>query len=269
MNVDPSGSNSNAEDLTRKVKALFRYRHIPELLSMSEIQEAGRLRDKLIALQLSIYHLDHYLETNWDMDKGALDEYWNAIYASLLKLGIMGGKAIDWCSEIRQYQAHELNMRKGRWPVQIDFRQLYYYKSCDVRLIRRIIYADATTIESNIPFDDWVYYDFITEINDDVDDVFEDMETINGNRFLVSILQRGKEETRNEFMQEIAALEKEMADHFGKRVKTPGQQALLTWSKIRFVETRDLLEMQLHRIQPKMLEKALIRPYLEQDQHKL
>lgn len=267
MNVHPSGSTSNPEELTRKVKALFRYRHIPDLLSMSRIQDARGFRDKLISLQLSIYHLDHYLETNWEMDKDALDGFWNAIYASLLKLGIMGGKAIDWCSEIRQYQAHELNMRKGRWPVQLDFRQLYYYKSCDVRLIRRIIYEEAPSIGSGIPFDDWVYYDFITEINDDIEDVFEDMETINGNRFLISILMLGKEGTGQEFFREIDALEKEMKDHFGKRVMSPGLADLMAWSETRFNETRELLETRLHRIDPKALKEAAITPYLEQDKH--
>jgi hypothetical protein len=262
--TNPVG-DSGHKQLHSKVLELFRYRHIPELLSMSGLSDTAGLREKLVRLQLSIYALDQYLESNWEMDKEAMDAYWNGIYASLLQLGIMGGRAIDWCSEIRQYQAHELNMRKGRWPTQIDFRTLYYYKSCDVRLIRRIIYAEAPGIANSIPFDDWIYYDFITEINDDIDDVFEDMETINGNRFLISLILNGPQTTRGEFLRQMESLEHEMAASLEKKVCTEGQVALKVWSEVRFRETRQLLERQLGKADSVDLRKAFIFSFMDQD----
>lgn len=265
MNLHKQGNHSRQENFTSKITELFRYRHIPELLAMSGIADAGLLREKLVDLQLSIYALDQYLESNWKMEKDALDKYWNDIYASLLKLGIVGGHAIDWCSEIRQYQAHELNMRKGRWPTQIDFRQLYYYKSCDVRLIRRIIYAEAPGIEATIPFDDWIYYDFITEINDDIDDVFEDMDSINGNRFLISLILKGPAPTRTEFLREINALEHEMAAFFLKKEQTDGHLELPEWTKVRFQETRELLELHIQKAIREDLEGAVIYKYLDKN----
>lgn len=250
------------KELNQKVDELFRYRHIPELIKLSEMSEAVDFTALLKTLQIAIYYLDHHLESNWKIKKGDLKKYWNDIYDSMTAFGMFKKDAPELCKQIEKYQSHELNMRNGKWPTDYKFQFLYYYKSCDVKLIRRLIYRDQPALDKKIKETDWRFYDYVTEINDDVEDVFEDMYTINGNRFLISILQHGIEKTQKEFIDEIKLLKKQMNAHFKGKKRTPEMRQLIKWTNTRIEETIQLIKKQLSLKKVNTVSKAMIAQYL-------
>lgn len=187
--------------LEHKIKILFEYRKLPTLPSLSSLMVAEYNRDllfnKLEYLQKTIYHLDHALETMFDINQDLLNENWQAIYKALDSLGITEYK--EYCKEIYSYQKHELSIREGDSILDLPMEHFYYFKSCDVKLIRRIIYDAYPDLHDKIPLEEWKTFDLITEINDDVEDVFEDLGTINGNRYLLEIQKIGINKTTHNF----------------------------------------------------------------------
>lgn len=231
--------------LRNKIDELFVYRKIPFLLSFLEKKKEKELSDKLVMLQVSIYELDAYLESNWKLKEKALKKKWKFIFQSMADIGITGETAIDLLSHIRRYQKHEVQLRSGLMPMRMNMEYYYHYKSCDVRLMREIIYSQEETIENHIPIKAWRYFDIITEVNDDVEDVFEDQQTINGNMFLLSILQDGYPDTQRVF-------QKFLNDIYTKSQKTTYDGIkvadLSKWSRTNFLSTMELLEKNLELV---------------------
>lgn len=176
-----------------KIQLLFEYRKLPQLLKFVSEEKREELRKQLIQLQALIYELDTYLENHWQISDKQLERYWTAIRQQLIYIGYKEEELEDLCVEIRRYQHHELQLRKNKLPLELDLEYFYYFKSCDVKLIRNIIYKHSRGLEERFPINDWRLFDLVTEINDDVDDLYEDLETINGNAFLISLVENGKE----------------------------------------------------------------------------
>ena len=188
--------------LIKKIKALFAYREFDHLYQIGDIKNAKkeRLESDLIRLQQDIYYLDEYLENNWLLDPISIKSYWNHIHQSLSNLGVSANDYDDYSAHIYKYQLHEEQIRSDKDLLRLSMDYFYFYKSCDVKLLRRIIYDHAPKISKYYTLSDWRYFDFITEVNDDVDDLIEDMHTINGNRLQLCIDRSGVAYARSEFL---------------------------------------------------------------------
>jgi hypothetical protein len=121
----------------------------------------------------------------------------------LQKFGLTPYQQKSWCQEIRKYELRELKLRNKESPLIHSIEDLYYYKSCDIRLMRRLIYRADKSLKNIIGFSDWTEFDLITEVNDDVEDLFEDFEIFNGNRLLFSIYERGAKITNQIYAEFI------------------------------------------------------------------
>ncbi|HLF62231.1 MAG TPA: hypothetical protein VI603_00655 [Saprospiraceae bacterium] len=231
-----------AEGLTvsQKINELFAYRRIPELLNLAGIEKDSPFVARLYALQEVIYALDQYLETNWVVKKKELKKRWDEIYDALSAFGIRKKDYIMYTSDVERYERYELDLRKNKLPVNRSFETLYSCKSCDVKLIRTLIYRHAPDLKKKLREKEWEYYDLITEVNDDIQDVFEDCESWNGNRFLISVLVRGKGQTRRAYRDFLDKTGKEARKHF-KKNKEPYHAQLFKWTMERLQETEDLL----------------------------
>ncbi|MBK8700309.1 MAG: hypothetical protein IPN29_12575 [Saprospiraceae bacterium] len=202
--------------LLKKIEDLFEYRAFPELYRYSNA-EAGvihHLHQDLMALQKRIYHLDAYLETNWTLDPNELKRLWDEIYTGLIRFKIEEKEFAPYCRQIFKYQKHEVDLRYHKLPTRLDMEYFYFYKSCDVKLLRRILQEQLPSLKPLFSLADWRYFDLITEINDDVCDLEEDMHTINGNRVLISLNEIGKEATLEIFGQFIADIEGKSQQRF-------------------------------------------------------
>ena len=177
--------------LEQKIEALMEYRLFPLLFDESTLpkEEKRKFYDGLIDLQYAIYLLDAHLEANWEVNDQVLQSHWSNIKDKLNQLGIKQENAGAYLSHIKKYEKHELELRQGRSPLRFDLEYFYFYKSCDVKLLRRLIYEKMHLEKTCGALADWRYYDLITEVNDDVEDLMEDLQFINGNRFLISLLK--------------------------------------------------------------------------------
>ena len=173
--------------IMNKVHELFDYRLIPSMIDSCGLKSTDFL-DKLYHLQYVIFELDKYLEQNWELDEIELEKKWHTVetYLSTFDAERSVRKLM---SQLRVYESHEMNLRLGKRPENVDIRYFYYYKSCDVKLMRNLIIDKAIKNDVKLDFEaiDWVVFDWVTEMNDDVDDLEEDRETNNCNRLLFAL----------------------------------------------------------------------------------
>ncbi|MDQ3016221.1 MAG: hypothetical protein M3R25_05820 [Bacteroidota bacterium] len=235
-----------------KINTLFTYRRITDLLNASGLNQDKNFVGQLIDVQFQIYMLDAYLESQWALDKGEIKSLWKPIRASLTAMGYSKKKVDALVEEIVNYEGIERNCRKNRWPTKESMKKFYVTKSCDVRLIRHLIYQAHPALNDLYKEKSWMYYDIITEINDDVADVQEDINSFNGNRFLISILRKGTDKTRKEYMAYLTGITAKAADYFSARMDRGKNKQLASWIVARSRETAKLLETQTN---PKMLDK--------------
>ena len=220
------------QSLLAKIADLMDYRMLPDLIGLVENCQSKKeiLIKGLVDLQVAIYDLDHYLETNWVLSQTSLDQHWQPIYESLTALGVEQQHHQDFVSHILKYQKHEMQLRDLVLPTRFDMQYFYFYKSCDVKLLRRIIMMHYPQLAKMYSAADWRVFDLITEVDDDVEDVLEDRETINGNRYLISIWQYGFEKTQHDYLHFLEIVERMMMDRFG-RESTRYHSDLLGWSQ--------------------------------------
>ncbi len=235
-----------------KISMLFTYRRLTDLLKASGLDKNKKFVNDLIHVQFQIYMLDAYLESQWELKKKEIAILWKAIRESLSAMGYSKKKIDKMVGEIEEYEKIERNCRDNKWPTKESMKKFYTTKSCDVRLIRHLIYEADPKLEDMWKESSWKYYDLITEINDDVSDVQEDINTFNGNRFLISILRKGTDKTRKEYTEYLTHITSDAAEYFTERMDRGKNKQLAGWTGARSKETAKLLETQTD---PKMLDR--------------
>lgn len=231
--------------LREKIIKLFEYREMPALIKyQSEIWDAQFYED-LIQLQYDIYLLDHELETHWHVDLQVIEQRWVAIHQDLLRLGVPKSMVHDYSLHIYKYQKHELEIRSEKLPTRLSMEYFYYYKSCDVKLLRRLIYDRNPALARQISLGDWRLFDLVTEINDDVEDLQEDTTTINGNRFLISIMQYGKVAAASQFQEYLAKLSERNAR---KVYAAIADIDIKRWTAEQIALTADMIDAQISMV---------------------
>lgn len=235
-----------------KIKKLFAYRKITELLKASGLDKDKDFVANIINVQYHIYMLDGYLESQWPLDKKDIEKYWNAILVALESMGYSGKTVVPMVKEIEEYEKIERNMRKDKWPTKVAMDDFYRTKSCDVRLVRQLIYKTHPGLNDIWKEKAWRYYDIITEINDDISDILEDVNTFNGNRYLISILRKGAEKTHKEYYKFLESIVKKANKYFAEKADRGKNRQLAEWTADRGVQTLKLLDT---NISSKSLEK--------------
>jgi hypothetical protein len=255
----------NEQELLKKIIGLFEYRLFPTLISSTHDtpESISQFTQDLIALQTAIYYLDAHLEGNWVTDPSILKWHWDNIESKLHQFSLGATDTTSYLNHIRKYEKHELELRVGKTPLRFDMEYFYFYKSCDVKLLRRLIYEHYKLNPSWGQLADWRYYDLVTEVNDDVEDLFEDLDFINGNRFLISLILKGRAETKasfTEFLDQILAKSSE------KHQNHPNEwlRRLHDMTVVRIDETKALIEIQLEKISNGKLLTSQLVPYLNQ-----
>ena len=248
--------------MKKKIKALFEYRRIPKLIEDGNVKGKKSLYKKLIALQIAIYHLDGYLESNWKIKKTELNKHWKEIHKAMLECGIPKNKLAAYSKHILKYQSHELGLRDGKLPTRGSIEYFYYYKSCDVRLMRQIIYDLSENLDSRYTLPDWRYFDLITELNDDLEDVFEDLETINGNYALIARWELGKKESLKRISEFIDLIESKNKDRFKSRKSESKYKFIYKMTKEQIKATRKLMVKNMDKLKKKKISKATLFGHL-------
>lgn len=200
-------------DCTAKIRSLFDYRLFPALFEWvgEDYNADSDFVAELISLQEAIYMLDDKLESNWEIADSDLEQEWEYIRKNLQVIKGDSVDVEDYLKLIKNYQSRELALRMpDQSGFNNDFIEFYYTKSCDVKLIRRLIYEKYRDLYNFVPLEAWDSFDLITEINDDVVDLKEDLSSLNGNRLLYSIYKVGKYDTKEIFTKYLKDIERKI-----------------------------------------------------------
>lgn len=204
-------SEMRETDIVKKIGELFEYRGIHEL-AVRFGQIDSEYYDLLIELQYSIFLYDKYLEQHEFPESAHLAKLWVDIVKVMRTLGCSQEESVSLLSEIRTYARNELSMRHGILMSSLPISYFYYYKSCDVRLMRKLLLRKSDVKLSLLEDSTWYIFDWVTEVNDDVSDVIEDWDTYNGNRFLQSCHEIGYAPTSKEYLSFLKALRRKLDD---------------------------------------------------------
>jgi len=248
--------------MKKKIKKLFDYRGLPELMKVGKVKGKKKLYKRLLKLQISIYKLDEYLESNWKTYDRDLLSYWNCIHQCMLDCGVPKSKLPEYSKHILKYQKHELNLRISKLPIDGSIEYYYYYKSCDVRLMRQIIYDHSEQLEETYNMADWRYFDLITEVNDDAEDLEEDLNTINGNYILIASWFYGRKQAEKIMSQFIDVLKIKNDERYENRKSVSNYKLIHKQTNIQLEATRALLKKNLKMVSKKKIKKAKLFKYL-------
>lgn len=258
-------SHINREELRQKIRELFSYRMFPWLMEETEKSEAEKslFLDRLTDLQESIYFLDAQLESQWQINEKEKEIHWQHIIDQTKQCQTKTIDPVSVLQHIKKYEKHEIAIRTGHWPVRLSMTYFYFYKSCDVKLLRRLIY-DFGGLEKKLgSLASWRLFDFVTEVNDDITDVFEDLSFYNGNRFLIHLLMFGKKSTKNVFLSFLENLSAEIDMKRKQAKKSDAVEIILENSSIQTKETITLLKDRLNQLDLAQLSQAsVLTPYL-------
>lgn len=205
---------SDTKEVYEKIDELFAFRKLADLHTLYPVSEDfyAQLRD----LQYQIYLLDDYLESNWKLDPLEAKIHWDKMNTALYGLLKNEKQVYKWFKEIRKYEKYEMQCRTQKWPTGVSFIEFYTTKSCDVRLDRRLIYHFSPQLEQVWKEKSWLFFDQITEVHDDVEDIREDLPTYNANRFLVALLRNGIPDTLKEYRKGLRKIEKKAFAYFAR-----------------------------------------------------
>ncbi len=248
--------------MKKKIRTLFEYRELSKLMKDSKIKGKKALTKHLIQLQISIYKLDQYLESNWKIKKSELNKYWKEIHKDMLACGVPKSKLAEYSKHIQKYQSHELKLRSGKMPTEGSPEYYYYYKSCDVRLMRQIIYDRAKDLNTKYTLPDWRYFDLVTEVNDDVEDMFEDLETINGNYALIARWEFGKKESIKMIEEFLDYISEKNITRYEKRKSASNYKFIYKMTKKQIKITRELLYKNNNKLKKKEIKEAILFRHL-------
>ncbi len=254
---------SNEKEMNIKIRELFAYRRITNLFEKCGLKQSDSFPTHLVALQFQIYLLDAYLESTWALDKSKLAGYWENIKTALAPFELSEKAIKSLLREIRVYEHIEANCRIGKWPTEVPFKKFYTTKSCDVRLVRHLLYSSYPELNNYWEEDAWKYYDLITEINDDVGDVIEDLNTYNGNRFLISILRHGHLATKASYDRFLSKTAFNAEAYFRTRFLIGENVQLFEWTAERAIETKELLDQTIHTLDHTLSSSSLLLQKME------
>lgn len=196
----------NGQDPFReKAIALFAARGINNMADALGVD--ADVISSLIALQTKIYALDAYLEETWKIEDTQLEQYWAAIYDALA--AALPGLDIDnhdVLLDVLHYQSQEIGTRQGGSPVDIPLTVFYHYKTCDIRLMRTLLFMYAAEPISLLDMNRWYAYDIITEVEDDLDDLHEDAGTFNVNRIMQALRREDSDKLIEQYVIFIEAV---------------------------------------------------------------
>ena len=245
-----------------KIQLLFEDRKLSDLLRISRLERNKTFVKNLTEIQYQIYLLDAYLESGWDLDADELAARWEGIHAAIEKAGYEKEQIPGMLKEIRRYEKIELNCRQNKWPTRISFKEFYTTKSCDVRLMRNLIYDAFPDLKNTWKKKAWLAYDRITEVFDDIADLNEDLPTCNGNRLLISILRKGSEFSRRAYVDYLRKVTKEAKDYFESHPTEGDNPTLMHWTAIRSKETIQLLDKTFTEWDPEVYQNAHLLEYM-------
>lgn len=183
-------------NIDQKINQLLDHSKIHYLF---ELDNSERLVKKSLKIRLKriiqiLFELDSYTESKWILEDETLVEFQKSLQNAIKGLYIRPSLLHRYVTNVIKYVKLERQLRDHIHPDSFDLNYFYYYKSSRIKLIRAIVYQKFQNLEGSAA-SDWAMFDLFQSITDDLEDIQEDREQINANRFLFSLANRGQQET--------------------------------------------------------------------------
>ncbi len=258
-------------NLEEKIVDLFELRKIPELLASATDDQSLRKRFlvRLKRLQQVIYELDKYLESSWQIEESELDYYWDNIYRALKGFHVRRSQIEAQLAHIKKYQTHELQLRENKLPNRLSMDYFYFYKSCDIKLMRSLIYHSFPRLKALSSLMDWRSFDLLTEMHDDIEDLFEDRAAINCNRFMIQLVVEGEEKTQQDYGDFIEEVKLKSLHGFQEEGDHALRSNIQRWTEGAVVDLEDLLRDQMQKYSKQRFDSLLLAEYIPELDKKL
>ena len=258
-------------NLEEKINDLFELRKLPELLALATDDQMLRKRIliRLKRLQQVIYELDKYLESAWYIDETLLNHYWDNIYLALRGFHIRRAQIEAQIGHIKRYQVHELQLREMKLPTRLSMDYFYFYKSCDIKLMRSLIYHSFPKLKYHSSLADWRCFDLLTELHDDVEDLYEDSSAINCNRFMIQLVVEGERQTQQVYHDFINEVNLKCHLRFQGVDRKSLKSKIKKWTDDAGVDLQQLLEAQMINYSKINFEGLLLADYIPELNAKL
>ena len=203
-------------NLNQKVHELWIERNMIEYCDAlwSDAIVQLQAKDIIFVLQKKIFDFDHDLEENilsqHELD-GKYERLKQTTLATLVRLFWDIDKAKVDSKKLRNFFEMEMWMRQQYSPLKFSIHDFYTLKQCDIFLHRRIIEHVVEKAPKDI--DLITQFDALWEVWDDMEDVYEDINAINSNRFLISWVENWWDETVKEYRRYIEKQWRELLKH--------------------------------------------------------
>ncbi len=216
--------------LLTKLDQLFAQREINTYAQHVGLSEntAKEILNILKNLQVIIYEVDQLLEDNRVLDihqRDYIAQRWEEIQNIVTSIVQDRQHADHLLKRLRAFFQMEMQMREGVSPSTIPLDAFYALKICDIHLQRDLInHASQKTIPSQI----WYaleQYDKLGEVIDDLEDIAEDVDAINSNRFLIEAFETDLIETKEKYSDFIDLLVSRIVPFESKIIELIGAKA--------------------------------------------
>lgn len=190
-------------------KQLLNFRKIPYYAKLCGLNERKRL-DAMIrihSLQEAIYDLDSYGEKNWFIDRIRINEIWEKIDEEIDDFDIRRSSIRYAIEDLKKYQEIEIHLRERQFPLDVPLLEFYKTKTCDIRLERAIIEQMSQSGISRLLNEAWLLFDIISEVQDDLEDYWEDLGSYNFNRIQTEVYFYGVSHTFEKYIGLIKTVE--------------------------------------------------------------
>ena len=233
------------EFIRQKVSDLFRSRRLDCCVDACGYtqRERAHVARLLAKLQYSVYRLDSYGESVWEVQQSRLSELWEEVYRSVQAWHESSHVYEPLLTDLRLYQDVEIGMRNGSSPTEIEIERFYWLKTCDVRLSRGLLAATSVQPGSSDLQSMWNYFDSVAEVLDDLSDLEEDSVTYNCNRFSISCALVGVRLTKNRYLAFLRSIAGRVAKIATQEpaIRTPAIAQVHRWLVEELTSAADLL----------------------------
>jgi len=172
---------------------LFSQRGVLELgRHVLRVERASTWLQHILSIQEAIYRIDDYFEGNKELSYHALKRMWNDVETAISEADVA---PIEHCwasfCRLRLYESAEKRIHDGHLIDPREYQQIVSLKVSDVAIARSLIWSYAGYSPSDQDYRFWYLLDECGELLEDLQDLSEDVASLNFNFWLYSHMAGG------------------------------------------------------------------------------
>lgn len=188
-------------NIDQKINRLLKDSKVDYLLGLDDSESIIKksLRIRLKRIVQILFELELCTESEWNNDEKTVISLQKNLHRAIKGLYIKTSLLDKYVSNVIKQLKLEKQLADQKFPESLDLNLFYYYKSSRLKLIRSIIYNKVECLAERSS-SEWANFDLLRAIRNDLDGIKEDAYQLNSNRFLVSLANKGQDQTINDYI---------------------------------------------------------------------